>query len=126
MCYYARTDFACGDWRWGNMKQRCPRQPRIGETCGAKLVDTENLSKSDEDCKNCQEMAVKKRRLQKEKDNLTRWRTEGDRFTASIAKAEDEVARLQKQIDELNARRPSMMFRARANWGVENLARRPQ
>ncbi|OQU97719.1 hypothetical protein CLAIMM_03609 [Cladophialophora immunda] len=84
------TDFRCGDWRWGNMKQRCPRQPRIGETCGARLVDTDNLSRTNEDCKHCQEKAVKERRLQKERDNLRRWRSEGDRFAASIAKAEDE------------------------------------
>ncbi|KIY00415.1 uncharacterized protein Z520_04100 [Fonsecaea multimorphosa CBS 102226] len=122
MCYYARTDFRCGDWRWGNMKQRCPRQPRIGETCGAKLVDTDNLSRTNEDCKNCQEKAVKERRLQKEKDNLRRWRSEGDRFAASIAKAEDEVTRLEKQIAELESRRTSVVFSARSDW-VESLPR---
>ncbi|KAI1623697.1 hypothetical protein EDD37DRAFT_632216 [Exophiala viscosa] len=43
MCYYARVDYRCGDWKWGNMKQRCPRQHRMGETCGAKLLDHESL-----------------------------------------------------------------------------------
>lgn len=62
MCFYARINFNCGDWKWGNMKQRCSRQPRIGETCNTKLVDTENLTIVDEDCGKCQKKAVGNRR----------------------------------------------------------------
>ena len=37
MCYFERIDYACGDWKWGNMKEQCPREWRTRETCGAKL-----------------------------------------------------------------------------------------
>lgn len=108
MCYYARTDYRCGDFKWGNMKLRCERQPRMGEVCGAKLADTHNLSFVDDDCRVCQDIETKKRRLRKEQDNIARWR--GDRrnnFGASIEKATRESQILVEQIRELEQRRPS-------------------
>lgn len=108
MCYYATTDYTCGDWKWGNMKERCPRQHRMGETCGAKLVHHESVTKSDQDCKICQEIQVKARRLRKEKDNIARWSKEGNKFSASIEKAQREAAALQEQIQEMYNRRPSI------------------
>ena len=111
MCYYATTDYTCGDWKWGNMKERCPRQHRIGETCGAKLVHHESVTKSDQDCKICQEIQVKARRLRKEKDNIARWSKEGSKFSASIEKAQRESASLQNQIQELYAKRPSVAMK---------------
>jgi len=98
------------------MKQRCPRQPRIGETCGAKLVDTENLTRMDEDCRTCQEKAVKERRLQRERDNIKRWRLEGNRFQASIERANREVQVLEQAIQELQNRRTSISFSRAATW----------
>jgi hypothetical protein len=97
MCYYATTDYVCGDWKWGNMKERCPRQHRMGETCGAKLVHHESVTKSDQECKICQEMQIKVRRLRKEQDNIARWRKEGTKFLASIEKAERESCALREQ-----------------------------
>ena len=111
MCYYATTDYTCGDWKWGNMKERCPRQHRMGETCGAKLVHHESVTKSDQDCKLCQEIQVKARRLRKEKDNIARWNKEGNKFSASIEKAQRESAALQDQIQDLYARRPSIKMK---------------
>lgn len=108
MCYYATTDYTCGDWKWGNMKERCPRQHRMGETCGAKLVHHESVTKSGQDCKICQEIQVKVRRLRKEQDNIARWRKEGTKFSASIEKAERESAALREQIQEMSSRRPSI------------------
>ncbi|EXJ89237.1 hypothetical protein A1O3_02303 [Capronia epimyces CBS 606.96] len=110
MCYFARTDYRCGDWRWGNMKVRCPRQPRIGETCGAKLVDTENVTRIDDDCRICQEIIIKQRRLQRERDNIRRWSLEGDRFRASIERAEREAKQLEETIEELRRRRVSVIM----------------
>ncbi|KIW45770.1 uncharacterized protein PV06_04126 [Exophiala oligosperma] len=108
MCYYARIDFACVDWKWGNMKQRCPRQHRIGETCGARLADPDNIDRDGEQCRVCKEIEVKQRRKQKELDNIARWRREGNNFTASIEKAEREALQLQETIDELQNRRASI------------------
>lgn len=108
MCYYARTDYACGDWKWGNMRERCPRQHRIGETCGAKLVHTESITDKDEPCKTCQELQVKQRRLAKIRENIDRWSSEGDRFLASLDKAEREAQELKEKIRELHAKRPSV------------------
>jgi hypothetical protein len=110
MCYYARTDFRCGDWKWGNMKERCPRQPRIGETCGAKLVAHESLETVQDDCRTCSEIAVKQRRFQKERDNVQRWKREGNKFQASIERAQREMQQLRDVILELNSKRTSVLF----------------
>jgi len=111
MCYYATTDYKCGDWKWGNMKLRCPRQHRMGETCGAKLVHHESVTKTNEDCRLCQEIKVKQRRLQKELDNISRWSKEGNRFSASIEKAQREAKQLEDTIRDLYNRRPSVMMK---------------
>jgi len=111
MCYYATTDYVCGDWKWGNMKERCPRQHRMGETCGAKLVHHESVTKSDQECKICQEMQIKVRRLRKEQDNIARWRKEGTKFLASIEKAERESGALREQIEEMYSRRPAIAMK---------------
>lgn len=93
------------------MKERCPRQHRMGETCGAKLVHHESVTKSDQVCKLCQEIQVKKRRLRKESDNIHRWEKEGNKFSASIEKAQRESDVLREQIDDLESRRPSEVMR---------------
>ncbi|EXJ63844.1 hypothetical protein A1O7_00179, partial [Cladophialophora yegresii CBS 114405] len=105
MCFYERTDFSCGDWRWGNMKQRCPRQPRIGETCPARLVDEHNVTHSDDVCKTCQDIATKNRRLRNCRENLGRWKAEGNRFQASIEKVSREARQLEEIIRELESKR---------------------
>lgn len=88
------------------MKERCPRQHRIGETCGAKLVHDESITRSAEKCRTCQEIEVKHRRLKKIRENIDRWRAEGDRFAASLEKAYRENTELTEKIQELHARRP--------------------
>jgi len=98
------------------MKQRCPRQPRIGETCGAKLPDTDNLTFVNDLCKICHEKAVKERRLQREKDNIRRWSLEGNRFLASIERANREVRQLGETIADLESRRTSKTFNKSADW----------
>lgn len=111
MCYFARKDFPCGDWKWGNMMERCPRQHRIGETCGAKLVHPDYIEPQETACKTCLEMAVKQRRLAKVSENIIRWAAEQDRFAASLEKAELERDQLQEKIKELHYQRPSVVFR---------------
>ena len=109
MCFFARTDYRCGDFKWGNMKHRCPREHRIGEHCGAKLVDAENQRYEDDDCKFCQDIETKKRRLRKEQDNIRRWQSDSrNSFRASIEKATRESQNLVDQINELTQRRPSV------------------
>jgi hypothetical protein len=82
--------------------------------CGAKLVDTENVTKVDDDCRLCQEIVVKQRRLQKEKDNITRWSREGRKFAASIEKAQGEARSLEETIRDMGSRRPSVVVQN--NW----------
>ena len=119
MCYYARTDYRCGDFKWGNMKLRCERQPRIGETCGAKLADTSNLSYVNEDCRICQDIQTKTRRLRKEQDNIARWRNDNrTNFRASIEKATRESQQLAEQIHELNSRRPAVRIPQRGKFEI--------
>jgi len=109
--HYARIDFQCGDWRWGNMKVRCPRQHRLGETCGAKLSDMESITRMGDDCRICQHISVKQRRLQRVTDNLIRWRQEGDKFSATIEKARREAADLVTTIHKLHKKRTSFALR---------------
>lgn len=87
------------------MTERCPRQPRIGETCGAKLVAEEQVVRKDEECKVCQEIGVKQRKMQKLKDNIYRWKAEGNSFQASLEKARRDAAELESKIRSLETRR---------------------
>lgn len=80
----------------------------MGEVCGAKLADTHNLSFIDDDCRVCQDIETKKRRLRKEQDNIARWRSDRKNdFRASIEKATRESQNLVESIRELEQRRPS-------------------
>ena len=107
MCYYERDDYLCGDWKWGNMRQRCERQPRTGETCGAKLVAEEYRHRRNEDCRVCRDILTKRGRLQREQANIARWKKDGRKFEASIEKAERESRQLEDILRELYQRRPS-------------------
>lgn len=107
MCYYEQTAYACRDWKWGNMKERCPRQHRMGETCGVKLIHGEYLIHSPDLCRTCRDKEIKERKLKKELQNIERWRKEGRKFIASIEKAENEAERLEEQIRVLESNRTS-------------------
>jgi hypothetical protein len=81
----------------------------MGEHCQAKLVDTDNLAFLDEDCRLCQDIQTKTRRLRKEQDNISRWRSDSKvNFRASIEKAERESQQLQEAIREMTQRRPAI------------------
>lgn len=131
MCYFAQVRYRCGDWKWGNMVERCPRQHRIGETCGAKLVATENVDPSSDLCRICQEIEVKKRRLQKTMENIARWAPQGSQFASSLDKAKAERAQFVEKINELESRRSSSALQprgdrsARGLAGFENIASNP-
>lgn len=109
MCYYEQTHYSCKDWKWGNMKQRCNQQHRIGETCGRKLVHPEYLTESPDVCRFCKDIAIKQRKRLKELDNIARWKKEGSTFQASIDKALAEVEHLAEAIKDINSRRPSVV-----------------
>ena len=88
--------------------ERCPRQHRIGETCGAKLVHHESVTKSSSMCKVCEEIHTKQRRLAKTHDNIHRWGKEPEKFSASLEKARREGNELEDKIKELHLRRSSI------------------
>ena len=97
------------------MKQRCPRQHRIGETCGAKLVDLDSVERVDAECRKCYEIQVKHRRLRKEVDNIQRWSREGNKFRASIEKALREKTALEEAIRQLQRDRVSSQHHLQSN-----------
>lgn len=111
MCFFERTDYNCGDWKWGNMIQRCQYQHRIGETCGQKLLHDECRYVRKEPCKHCQAIDVKRRRLLKLEENIRRWTAENDKFAALLAKALRERNELIEKIKEINRERPSVQAR---------------
>ena len=88
------------------MKQRCDKQHRMGETCGRKLVHGDYVTDSLEKCRFCKDIATKERKLEKEKQNIARWRKEGKTFQSSIEKAENEIEHLNEAIRDLEKRRP--------------------
>jgi hypothetical protein len=107
MCHYARTDFQCGDWVWGNMEVRCPRQHRMGETCGAKLSEMNSIIRAERYCGICRQINVKQRRLQRVTNNLDRWIQEGDKLPALVEKAIRDAANLRTAIYDLHKKRTS-------------------
>jgi hypothetical protein len=77
MCYFEQTRWACGYWKWGNFRQQCNSEYRTGETCGLKLVyDT---TEQPGQCKICDQIDKKSRRLEKMNQDIRRWLEEGNR-----------------------------------------------
>ncbi|EXJ66957.1 uncharacterized protein A1O5_09603, partial [Cladophialophora psammophila CBS 110553] len=116
MCHYERTDFQCGDFRWGNMKDRCDRQKRIGETCPATLLDHNNLTKVIGYCKVCQQIAVKRRKLQREENNIRRWHSEGNKLPLMMDKAVKTTEKLREEIIKLHNKRTSVQLSPKAGY----------
>lgn len=125
MCHYARTDFRCGDWRWENMRCRCPWQPHIGETCGVKLSDTDDITFVDTDCRLCQQIGVQQRRIERLAKRLVRWKREEGKFPASIEKAEREIATGKATIHQLQHQRSSILLSRKENSTQNGTARNP-
>lgn len=97
MCYYNQTLWQCGYWRWGQFKEQCYKQHRIGETCGLKLV-FETITDPDR-CKLCYSTERKYRRLDKMRRDIKRWYCEGNR-TATIERTSVMMCDVERQIIE--------------------------
>lgn len=106
MCFYTRTDYVCGDWKWGNMKEQCPRENRIGETCGARLSHIDSNMTSPQICRTCTEITTKRRRLVKAQADLNRY-TEERKLPGLAAAKQQEVEEFEQAIARLNAQRTS-------------------
>jgi hypothetical protein len=102
MCFYDQKRMACGDHKWGHFRQHCSKEYRTGETCGMKLVM--QTYEVQEKCRTCEKLDTKRRAIRKEEDRIKRWKREGGR-TASIEKAEEDIARLQQEIYYLECER---------------------
>ena len=111
MCYYERIDFRCGDHRWGNMKQQCPRERRIGETCGARLSHDSLITQDPGMCKICRDLEIKRRRQSKAYEDLRRWQRESQKYRATIEKTQAEIRQLDDAIEELHSKRTSVARR---------------
>ena len=70
MCYYDVYRWECGDWKWGNFRQHCAREYRLGETCGIKLMFAGGTRRLNGDCQLCLNIQKKQRRLQKAEAEL--------------------------------------------------------
>ncbi|KAF2726162.1 hypothetical protein K431DRAFT_214075 [Polychaeton citri CBS 116435] len=99
MCFYEMYQYQCRDWKWGNFRQHCQKEYRIGETCGTKLIA--HTTSLPEKCKMCQKIETKQRRLAKAVDDYKRWSREPQKFKASLAKAAEEIKGLENEIKEL-------------------------
>lgn len=98
MCYFEQTLWACGYWKWGNFREQCNKEYRTGETCGLKLVyDT---SYQPGQCKICDQISKKDRRVRKMSEDILRWQREGNR-RATIEKTQQDISEIQIQINEL-------------------------
>jgi hypothetical protein len=102
MCYYECIVFSCQDWKWGNFKQHCNKEYRIGETCGMKLV-YQSLPQNHK-CKLCEKIDTKWRRRESEADRVRRWTVE-KRCPASVEKSMVIINQLDREITELQAER---------------------
>ncbi|KAF4993208.1 hypothetical protein FDECE_13486 [Fusarium decemcellulare] len=82
MCFFEQTLWACGWWRWGNFRQQCNKEYRMGETCGLKLVyETET---EPDVCKLCHDTEKKQRRYDKMYRDVQRWQREGNRSATKV------------------------------------------
>ncbi|KAK7182003.1 hypothetical protein DPSP01_006235 [Paraphaeosphaeria sporulosa] len=100
MCFYDMHRFACGDWKWGNFRQHCAKEYRMGETCGMKLVN--HTIHVPQKCKICEKVECKQRKRAAEVDRIHRWQREGNKFRASIDKSMDAIANIDVEIRNLN------------------------
>ena len=98
MCYFDHQLWRCGYWRWGNFREQCHKEYRTGETCGLKLIYNTYLEA--DECKHCEAMHKKQRRVHKMLDDVKRWTCEGNR-RATIEKTQLEIGALQGQIGDL-------------------------
>lgn len=103
MCFYDYYVFRCGDWKFGNFRDHCQREYRMGETCGMKMFQERHEKK--EKCSICTKIDTKKRKYEDRKQKVKRWEAEGDK-PASVAKALEEMTQLaldiKKWTDERN------------------------
>lgn len=95
MCFYERDDYSCDDWKWKNLKERCPRQDRLGERCGATLTHPDHITKLPHQCQICKKIAVKTRRHQWLRKKIDCWLREADKFPASLEKARSEKEKVE-------------------------------
>lgn len=95
------------------MMERCPRQPRMGETCGAKLTHPEYIVRQPYLCKTCKLIGIRTRQYQRLADRIHRWSSQADVFPASLHKAQVEKRRLSEEIGLLADQRSSAVFRPR-------------
>jgi hypothetical protein len=106
MCFYELLKFDCGEWKWGNLKQRCNEEYRMGETCGMKLV-FETLHQPTK-CRLCEKYHTKLRKREAECERIKRWQSEG-KSPANAEKAYASVSQLDNEIhalcSEINKRR---------------------
>lgn len=103
MCYYDVLVFTCGDYRWDKFRGRCPREHRMGETCGTKMLYSQIASASK--CKFCQKIDVKLRKRQFELNRYNRWVQEGSKLRASMELSLQTIAELDAEIQRLTAQR---------------------
>ena len=107
MCHYDQTVFACRCWRWGNFRNHCPAEYRIGETCGSRLVwKTIN---SPEICTLCVSREKKVRRYKKAEADYARWKGDSQR-KASAAKAHEEMLELWQEIQNIDNERSARYY----------------
>jgi hypothetical protein len=95
MCYFEQTRWTCGYWKWGNCRQQCDKEHRIGETCGLKLVYDTTYQK--EPCRLCDQIQKKCRRVHKMQADIARWEKEGNRI-ATIEKTKGDIQEITAQI----------------------------
>ncbi|KAF2027639.1 hypothetical protein EK21DRAFT_26201, partial [Setomelanomma holmii] len=103
MCFYDQHRFACGDWKWGHLRQHCAKEYRLGFECGMKLVM--NTIPVGTGCKLCNKIDTKMRRRAAEVDRIGRWQREGHQLRASIDKAMEIIKALDAEINELSCER---------------------
>lgn len=98
MCFYEMFRFECGDWKWGNFKQHCNKEYRMGETCGMKLV-LETFEQPNK-CRLCEKYHTKLRKREAECTRIKRWESES-KNPASVEKAYQNIRSLDAEIQSL-------------------------
>lgn len=115
MCFFAQAVWACGYWRWGQFREKCYKEYRMGETCGLKLVYEINYKTTC--CCHCTSIATKKRRMAKMSADVARWRQQRI-YPATIEKTELQMIALQQVIFRITKQHDAEIRRLRSDFCV--------
>lgn len=120
MCFYDQKVFGCGDYRWGNLQQRCHENDQNRESCESKQVFRTIVINTK--CETCQEIEQWYQSLMIETEFMGRWQRQGNEYSNNIQSSRERISYLEEVIEGLEIRRREDYFDATGIYvGIQEL-----